>query len=47
MAIIDIHLEVSEEEFAYLRLQAIKANTSVANYLKRLIMADRTQKKGG
>lgn len=44
MGVIDIHLEVSEEEYAYLRLQAIKLNTSVANYLKRLIIEDRKKK---
>ena len=45
MAVIDIHLEVSEDEYAYLRLQAIKLNTSIPNYLKRLLIEDRKKKK--
>jgi hypothetical protein len=44
MGTIDIRLEATEEEYAFLRWQAVKASTTVAGYIKRLIAEARKQK---
>ena len=41
----DINIQVSEEEFAFLRWQSVKLNTSVQSYIKRLIADDQKHKK--
>jgi hypothetical protein len=45
MGNIDIRLETTEDEYAFLRWQAVKASTTVAGYIKRLIAEDRKLKK--
>jgi hypothetical protein len=44
MGLIDIRIDVSEDEYAFLRWQAVKLNTSVPAYLKRLIGEERKRK---
>lgn len=44
MGSIDIHVDVSEDEYAFLRLQALKLNSSIPGYIKRLILEERKKK---
>lgn len=45
MGLVDIRLELGEEDYSFVRWQAVKLNSSIANYIKRLIAEERRRKK--
>jgi hypothetical protein len=44
MGLVDVRIEASEDEYAFLRWQAVKLNTSIPGYIKRLISEERKRK---